>query len=185
MATGSAGLARVIHGASFHSQKDSVLRRDVAYSILFPEALEEEDSVISVRRKLLRASRVDLVVILTLTEVFFGRYIRKMSNNRNGELKRIADVMKALSNPSRLQVFLRLVSCCPAGGNCNGEVCACVGEIGQNLEISPSTVSHHLKELRNAGLILMERHGQRVECSVDFSTVQSLIDFFNSELQQD
>ncbi len=108
-----------------------------------------------------------------------------MSNNRNDEVKKIADVMKALSNPSRLQVLLRLVSCCPAKGNCkNDEVCACVGEIGQHLEISPSTVSHHLKELRNAGLILMERRGQRVECSIDFSTVQNLVDFFNRNLKQ-
>ncbi len=107
-----------------------------------------------------------------------------MSNNRNDEVKRIANLLKALSNPSRLQVFLRITSYCPAEGNCNGEVCACVGEIGQDLDISPSTVSHHLKELKNAGLILMERHGQRVECSVDSSTVQSLIDFLNDNLKQ-
>jgi len=47
------------------------------------------------------------------------------------------------------------------------------------MNISPSTVSHHLKELRNAGLIQMKRRGQKVECSVDFSTVRGLIDFFN------
>ena len=108
-----------------------------------------------------------------------------MSNSRKNELKRIADVLKALSNPSRLQVLLRLASHCPSEGACDGEVCACVGDIGQDLEISPSTVSHHLKELKHAGLILMERHGQRVECSIDFSTVQSLIVCLNDKLGQD
>jgi len=66
-----------------------------------------------------------------------------MSNNRNIELNTIANVFKALSSPNRLQVLIRLV----AGSNAVGiswddEVCACVGEIGQDLEISPSTVSH-------------------------------------------
>lgn len=55
----------------------------------------------------------------------------------------------------------------------------CVGEIGKNLGIVPSTVSHHLRELRRAGLIRMERRGQKVECSVDPETLQTLARFFS------
>jgi len=100
-----------------------------------------------------------------------------MSNNRNNQLNAVADVFKALSHPNRLRVLIRLISgCSAASGGRDDELCACVGEIAQDMNISPSTVSHHLKELRNAGLIRMERRGQKVECSVELSTVQGLID---------
>ncbi|WP_396266326.1 ArsR/SmtB family transcription factor [Halobacillus amylolyticus] len=42
-----------------------------------------------------------------------------------------------------------------------------VGELGERLNIVPSTVLHHLKELRQAGLIRMDRKGKNIECLVD------------------
>jgi ArsR family transcriptional regulator len=42
-----------------------------------------------------------------------------------------------------------------------------VSEIAKRFDLSLSTVSHHLKELRNAGLIKCERQGQHIFCSVD------------------
>ena len=54
----------------------------------------------------------------------------------------------------------------------------CVGVIGGDLEIAPSTVSHHLKELRQAGLVHMERRGQTIECWVEPETLRLLADFF-------
>ena len=51
--------------------------------------------------------------------------------------------------------------------------------MGKDLGIVPSTVSHHLKELRRVGLIRVERQGQRIECCVDRSTLGDLQDFFN------
>lgn len=50
----------------------------------------------------------------------------------------------------------------------------CVGELGQDLEIDPSTVSHHLKELRRAGLIRVERRGKNILCWVDRETVEAV-----------
>jgi len=38
--------------------------------------------------------------------------------------------------------------------NCN------VGDISKSFDLAPATVSHHLKELKNAGLINMERRGK-------------------------
>ena len=75
---------------------------------------------------------------------------------------RYADMFKALSNPHRLTIFLRLSSCCVPGTVCEPDdmVRSCVGDLGQNLGLSPSTVSHHIKELHRAGLIRMERRGQ-------------------------
>jgi DNA-binding transcriptional ArsR family regulator len=39
-----------------------------------------------------------------------------------------------------------------------------VSEIASQFDLSLSTVSHHLKELRNAGLIICEKRGQWVYC---------------------
>ncbi len=88
----------------------------------------------------------------------------------------MAEVFKALSNPNRLHIFLRLVSCCPPGTKCSSDAAIrrCVGELGRDLEIDPSTVSHHLKELRRAELIRVERRGKNILCWVDRETVLGL-----------
>ena len=102
-----------------------------------------------------------------------------MSNYLKEEAHRFAEAFKALSNPNRLQIFLRLVSCCPPGTKCNysdAAVRRCVGELGQGLDLDPSTVSHHLKELRRAGLIRVERSGKKILCWVDRETVLRLAD---------
>jgi len=91
-----------------------------------------------------------------------------------------ADMFKALSNPHRLKIFLRLASCGTGGIACKTDsACECVGDLGSNLGIAPSTVSHHLKELHRAGLIRSRRQGQRIECWVDPEVLNSLTHFFN------
>lgn len=62
----------------------------------------------------------------------------------------------------------------------DGEICACVGELSRGLNIGLSTVSHHVKELRRAGLVRVERRGQRVECSVEQSALHELADYFQA-----
>jgi len=90
-------------------------------------------------------------------------------------------MFKALSNPHRLDIFLRLASSYAAGTPCgtDAEMCECVGELGRDLSIAPSTVSHHIKELRQAGLIQMERRGRSVECWVDPEMLTALAMFFS------
>ena len=75
---------------------------------------------------------------------------------------------------------MRLASCCLPGGTCNvdADMRECVGAVGKDLGIAPSTISHHIKELYQAGLIKMKRRGQTVECWVDPETLDSLATFF-------
>jgi ArsR family transcriptional regulator, arsenate/arsenite/antimonite-responsive transcriptional repressor len=104
-----------------------------------------------------------------------------MSNSRSIDTEKLSHTFKALSNPHRLSIFLRLASCC-----CGPEVACdtdiamreCVGTVGKNLNLSPSTISHHIKELHRAGLIKMKRRGQIVECWVDPETLDFLAEFF-------
>jgi len=51
-----------------------------------------------------------------------------------------------------------------------------VGDLAKGVSIDPSTVSHHLKELRRSGLIHMERNGRNIQCWVNQETVHSLAD---------
>jgi ArsR family transcriptional regulator len=107
-----------------------------------------------------------------------------MSKSRDKNIDKFAEVFKALSNPNRLRIFMRLISCCRPGTvtsinpNTGAAGCACVGELGEDLGIVPSTVSHHIKELRLAGLIRMERRGQKIECFIDPATLTALQKFF-------
>jgi ArsR family transcriptional regulator len=119
-----------------------------------------------------------------LDKINCATIIRYMSKNRNKNIHQFAEIFKALSNPNRLKIFMRLSSCCQPGtvasiNRSTGEVgCACVGELGQDLGIVASTLSHHIKELRRAGLIRMERRGQKMECWIDPETLSALRNFF-------
>lgn len=102
-----------------------------------------------------------------------------MSNNET-KFKRYAAIFKALSNPNRLKIFFGLATCCKPGtiGIYDPANTACVGDIGKDLDIVPSTVSHHIKELRQVGLIKTQRRGQTIECWVDPEILEELKYFF-------
>ena len=89
-------------------------------------------------------------------------------------------MFKALSNPHRLAMFVQLARCCPpTGTGCSSEddLCRCVGDLGCDLGVGASTVSHHIKELVNAGMIRCERTGQKVNCAVDPAALTALESF--------
>ena len=104
-----------------------------------------------------------------------------MSNSRKLEdLDRLAEMFKALSCPQRLRIFLKLTEFCGPTGRCSPTVEGarrCVGDLGRDLGLAASTVSHHLKELRQAGLMHVERCGQRIECWLSQDAVRLLAQF--------
>jgi DNA-binding transcriptional ArsR family regulator len=74
---------------------------------------------------------------------------------------RVVAAFKALSNETRLGVFeqIRLGL---GQASLNEEMRPSVCSVASNFDISLSTISHHIKELRNAGLIRCERQGQTI-----------------------
>lgn len=82
---------------------------------------------------------------------------------------------KALGDPTRLRI-MRMLACCPdrideaESGPTAGQVCCQVTGADQ----INSTVSHHLKELREAGLIQMERSGKTMVCSLEREALRRL-----------
>jgi len=103
-----------------------------------------------------------------------------MSNYTEVNPNELADSFKALSNPNRLLIFQRLLACCEPGTVCSTDSVSgfCVGELGEDLAVAPSTLSHHIKELQHAGLIKTQRKGKNVECFVDPNKVKMLKEFF-------
>jgi DNA-binding transcriptional ArsR family regulator len=65
---------------------------------------------------------------------------------------RIAEYAKALAHPARVAILQLLIK---------RQNCVC-GDIVEELPLSQSTVSQHLKELKSAGLIKGEIEGPRV-----------------------
>ena len=56
-----------------------------------------------------------------------------------------------------------------------------VSEIASQFDLSLSTVSHHLKELRNAGLIICEKRGQWVYCRPNPEVLKDIEGFLEDE----
>lgn len=89
---------------------------------------------------------------------------RTRSEKRDKKMERMARIssaFKALSNETRLAVFEK-IRLCQRQEMLNNEKRPSVCNVASNFDISLSTISHHMKELRNAGLIRCERRGQTI-----------------------
>jgi len=94
--------------------------------------------------------------------------------------EKLADVFKALANPHRLTIFKRLMSCC---GDCvcvTDDMKLCVGDLGAEMDIAQSTLSHHLKELKQVGLIHMQRRGKNIDCWINQDILGELTSYFTA-----
>lgn len=93
------------------------------------------------------------------------------------DLNGLSKIFRALANPHRLAIFERLRE---SGLRCGAaeDAAMCVCRIADGTGLALSTVSHHLKELRQAGLIRCEKRGQWVYCSVDPDAQETVATFF-------
>lgn len=73
----------------------------------------------------------------------------------------VTEAFKALSNKNRLQIFEQIRMGCGRGKLTSGERPA-ICEVASAVDLVPSTISHHVKELRRARLISCERRGQTI-----------------------
>jgi ArsR family transcriptional regulator len=93
----------------------------------------------------------------------------------------LARIFRALGDPSRLAIFELVRECCMEdSGHSTADLRNSVSEIAKQFDLSLSTVSHHLKELRTAGLIKCERQGQHIFCSVDPEVLATVEKFVGS-----
>jgi len=87
-------------------------------------------------------------------------------SDSDAQLLRFAQALKPLGHPTRLAI-LRLVVRGPLEGTP-------AGEIQGRLAIPGSTLSHHLAELVQAGLLKVQRQGTTLRYAVCFEELKSL-----------
>ncbi len=99
------------------------------------------------------------------------------------DVKRLSRVFKALSNPNRLELFLNLLEESRldlAKGRVHD--CFLAPIIARlDLAIGAPTVSHHVKELVDAGLIETERDGKQLVCTVRPDVMRELRELFATD----
>lgn len=83
-----------------------------------------------------------------------------------------ADVVAALSalaQETRLEAFRLLVRRGPQG--------LAAGRLAERLKIAPPTLSFHLSQLQNAGLVRSRREGRSVIYAADYAAMDALVAF--------
>ena len=88
-------------------------------------------------------------------------------------VSRFADMLSAMGTEPRLRIMRLLLSAHPDG--------MVVNEIGDELEIPSSTLSHHLEKLKNEGLVQVRRQGTFLRYSADTSALGELLGFLYAE----
>lgn len=83
------------------------------------------------------------------------------------EEKEAVRSLAALAQPARLQAFRILVVAGPQG--------LTPGAIAEALDVPASTLSFHLKELANAGLVTQEREGRHLIYRAAFERMNALL----------
>lgn len=71
--------------------------------------------------------------------------------------KQLARFAKALSHPVRVYILELL----------NNQACCYSGNLSEDIDIAKSTLSQHLKELKNAGLIKGEIEGPKIKYCIN------------------
>jgi len=82
-------------------------------------------------------------------------------------------LFSALAQESRLAVFRLLVEAGPDG--------LVAGDISSELNIPASTLSFHLKDLVQAGLLISKRHGRSISYRTDYQAMYELIQFMQHD----
>jgi len=85
----------------------------------------------------------------------------------------VAARLEALGNPTRLKIYRQLVRAGDAGIS--------VGRLQAALAVAPSTLSHHLKSLVIADLIVQERRSTTLICRANYDVMRGLVGFLVEE----
>jgi DNA-binding transcriptional ArsR family regulator len=89
------------------------------------------------------------------------------------EVTRFADMFSAMGTGPRLRIMRALLSAHPDG--------MIVSDIGAELGIPASTLSHHLEKLKNEDLVNVKREGTYLWYSANAEALQQLLGFLYAE----
>ena len=89
------------------------------------------------------------------------------------DVARYADMFSAMGTEPRLRIMRLLLSAHPLG--------MIAGDIGAELDIPPSTLSHHLDKLKNEDLVNARRESTYLWYSANIETLEELLGFLYAE----
>lgn len=96
-----------------------------------------------------------------------------MKKATSDQITRYADMLSAMGTEPRLRIMQLLLSAHPEG--------MVVGEIGNELSIPSSTLSHHLEKLKNEDLVTVRRDGTFLWYSAKTEALEELLGFLYAE----
>jgi len=88
------------------------------------------------------------------------------------DVKKTYDFLRAVADPNRLKIL------CVLQGRSK-----CVCEISPVVEISDKLASHHLKQLKNIGLLVEKREGNFIRYSLDRKAIREYKKIFNQVIR--
>lgn len=83
---------------------------------------------------------------------------------------KLAQIAKAMGHPARIAIVEYLLKV---------DACIC-GDIVNELPLAQPTISQHLKELKNAGIIQGNIEGNAICYCINEKTIASLVDYFSN-----
>jgi ArsR family transcriptional regulator, arsenate/arsenite/antimonite-responsive transcriptional repressor len=89
------------------------------------------------------------------------------------QVPKFADRLAAMGTEPRLRIMQLLLQAHPDG--------LVVGDIGSELDIPSSTLSHHLEKLKNEDLVRVRREGTFLWYSANCDALQELLGFLFAE----
>lgn len=97
----------------------------------------------------------------------------KTGSANEQKVSRYADMFSAMGAEPRLRILQLLLAAHPEG--------MVVNEIGEELEIANSTLSHHLDKLKNEELVEVRREGTFLRYSANTAVLTELLGFLYAE----
>ena len=89
------------------------------------------------------------------------------------DVARYADMLAAMGTEPRLRIVRLLLEAHPEGLD--------AGDIGAELDITPSTLSHHLDRLKREDVVDVRRNGTFLRYTANTATLEELLQFLFAE----
>lgn len=93
------------------------------------------------------------------------------------KLEIAAHQLESLGSPIRLKIYRVLVRAGDDGMAC--------GDLQAKVGLAASTLSHHIRHLREAGLISQERRATTLICRADYAAMNKLVGYMVDECCMD